>query len=119
MLYSLDRNSKTPIYLQLYELLKNDIVSGVYPFGSRLPSKRLLAEELGISRITAEHAYELLCDEGYAASRERSGYYSAYVSSDTLDYADLSAHKTVVNSISFSKESYLSEDLSFPFGLYA
>ena len=38
-----------PGYLQLYEQLRGDITEGVYPFGSRLPSKRLLSEELGIS----------------------------------------------------------------------
>ena len=64
-----------PGYLQLYEQLRGDIAEGVYPFGSRLPSKRLLSEELGISVVTAEHALSLLCEEGYAESRERKGYF--------------------------------------------
>ncbi len=66
------------IYLKLYEQLKQEIVTGAYPFGSRLPSKRTLAEEMGTSVVPAEHAYELLCEEGYAEARQRSGYYVIY-----------------------------------------
>ena len=46
--------------------------------GSRLPSKRSLAAETGLSLITVEHALALLCDEGYAEARPRSGYYAAF-----------------------------------------
>ena len=64
-----------PAYLQLYERLRGEIIDGSWPFGARMPSKRQLAEEEGVSVVTAEHAYALLCDEGYLESRERSGYY--------------------------------------------
>lgn len=67
-----------PAYLQLYRLLCRDIVSGTYPFGSKLPSKRLLATKLGISLVTVEHALTILCDEGYVGTRERSGYFVTY-----------------------------------------
>lgn len=70
------------MYLQLYKLIRNDIINQVYPYNSRLPSKRMLAEELGISTITIEHAYGLLCDEGYAEARERSGYFVIFQPSD-------------------------------------
>ena len=82
MNYTIEKQSNTPAYLQLYTQLREDIVTGVYSFGARLPSKRLLAAELGVSVITAEHAYALLCEEGYAASRERSGFLVLYRSSD-------------------------------------
>ena len=62
-------------YLSLYARLKEDILSGVSPPGSRLPSKRALAEHFGVSVITAEYAYRQLIDEGYVYTRERSGYY--------------------------------------------
>lgn len=71
-----------PLYLQLYKQLRDDIVEGVFAYNSRLPSKRLLAEEVGISTITVEHAYALLCDEGYAESRERSGYFVIFRPAD-------------------------------------
>lgn len=64
--------------MQIYRQLREDIISGVLPQGAKLPSKRLLAGELGVSLITVEHAYELLTDEGYAAARERSGYYADF-----------------------------------------
>ena len=64
--------------MQLYRELRADIVSGRLPWGTRLPSKRLLAGELGISLITVEHALALLCDEGYALSRERSGLFVCF-----------------------------------------
>ncbi|MBQ1742487.1 MAG: GntR family transcriptional regulator, partial [Oscillospiraceae bacterium] len=74
MKYFVDRSASESAYLQLYRQLREDIVSGVLKTGSRLPSKRLLADEVGVSVITVEHAYAILCDEGYAESRERSGY---------------------------------------------
>ncbi len=64
-----------PIYMQLYTQLREKIISGAYGYQSRLPSKRLLAEEIGVSTITVEHAYELLCEEGYVQARQRSGYF--------------------------------------------
>lgn len=67
-----------PVYLQLYEKLRDDIVAGVYPYYSKLPSKRTLALEHGVSIITVEHAYTLLCEEGYVESRERSGYFVVF-----------------------------------------
>ena len=75
MNYNITKSGGSPAYLQLYMQLRRDIVAGVYPAGSRLPSKRLLSQELGLSVITVEHAYVLLCEEGYAEARERSGFF--------------------------------------------
>lgn len=81
MKYTVDMNDR-PVYLQIYRLLRADIVGGAFAYGSRLPSKRLLAEELGVSTVTTEHAYDLLCEEGYAQARERSGYFVIFKRSD-------------------------------------
>ena len=62
-------------YYALYRRLKDDILQGVLAPGSKLPSKRALAEHLGVSVITVEYAYRQLMDEGYAYARERSGYF--------------------------------------------
>ena len=75
MKYVIDKELPQPAYLQLYRQLREDIRRQVYPRGTKLPSKRLLAQETGVSTITVEHTYQLLCDEGYAEARERSGYY--------------------------------------------
>ncbi len=75
-------HEKRPLYLQLYSQIRDDIVSGAYAYNSKLPSKRELAQESGVSTITVEHAYALLCDEGYAEGRARSGYVVTFRKSD-------------------------------------
>lgn len=98
MNYSVDPSLNKTAYMQLYEQLRKDIVNGVYPYGKRLPSKRLLAEETGVSVITVEHTYAILCEEGYLESRQRSGYFSIYKESDFVSSVDtafrLPVHKT-------------------------
>ena len=69
---------KPPKYLTLYETLRNEIVSGSIPYGRKLPSKRELKDRYGLSLITVEHSLELLTWEGYAVSKERSGYFADY-----------------------------------------
>ncbi len=78
MKYVIEKQNSIPAYLQLYCQLRDDIIQQLYTFGTKLPSKRLLADETGLSLITIEHAYSLLCEEGYAESRERSGYYVSF-----------------------------------------
>ena len=73
MHYHIDKTAAQSAYLQLYHQLRRDIVSGVYPLGTKMPSKRLIATETGVSVITVEHALAILCDEGYLESRERGG----------------------------------------------
>ena len=57
MRYLIQKKSGKSAYLQLYTQIRNDIVGGIYPYGTKLPSKRLIAEECGVSTITVEHAY--------------------------------------------------------------
>ena len=59
----------------LCEKIKEDIVRGRLSAGEKLPSKRKLAEHLGISVITVENAYAILEEEGYLSARERSGFF--------------------------------------------
>ena len=111
-------------YLQLYEELRRDIVSGVYPYGSRLPSKRLLSEREGISLVSVEHAYEILCDEGYAESRQRSGYYVCYREQDGFVPVGVMDGSDSVQSLSadgpvLPEATDLSEIEDFPFSVYA
>lgn len=77
---SVDFQSNIPVYIQIYEILKNKIVSGAFPYGAKLPSKRSLAVDCGVSIVTVEHAYSLLRDEDYCETRERSGCYVIYSS---------------------------------------
>lgn len=84
MRYRIDKESTKTAYMQLYEAIRHDIVSGLYQYGKKLPSKRLLSEEVGVSVITVEHTYSILCDEGYVESRERSGYFVIYKENDFI-----------------------------------
>ena len=81
MKYAIDKNSR-PVYLQIYKQIRQDIIDGIYPYLSKLPSMRLLCDELGVSTVTIEHAYALLCDEGYVEARERSGFVVIFRESD-------------------------------------
>ena len=96
MNYRITKGEK-PAYLQLYEYLRQDIAAGVFPFGSKLPSKRLMAEETGVSVITVEHAYAILAEEGYIESRQRSGYRVVYQEGDLLTAAPTAPLRTAAH----------------------
>lgn len=87
MNYAVNKNER-PVYLQIYRQIRNDIISGVFEYDSRLPSKRVLAADTGVSTVTVEHAYALLCDEGYAESRERSGFFVIFRRTDGFAAAE-------------------------------
>ena len=111
MNYNIEKQNGVPAYLQLYTQLRADIVAGVYPFGARLPSKRLLAAELELSVVTAEHAYALLCEEGYAEARERSGFFVLYRASDGFAPAAAPLRR--------SPQTRHSDTVVFPFSVLA
>ena len=73
--YSMNHRDDKSKYYYLYSAIKEDILSGTLKKNEKLPSKRSFAEHLGVSLITVETAYQMLKDEGYIESRERSGYY--------------------------------------------
>mgnify|MGYP002852555442 CR=1 FL=1 len=82
-----DDSTKEPAYIRLYRSIVNDITTGIYAYGSKLPSKRSIAEKTGVSVITVEHAITLLSEEGYVQSRERSGVFVIYRGEDFLGEA--------------------------------
>ena len=118
MKYMIEKNSAVPAYLQLYRQLRDDIVQNVYTFGTKLPSKRLLADETNVSIITIEHAYALLCEEGYAESRQRSGYYVSFRPGDGFaSTADNDKHLSVpyfTVSASTLKGNAAAQNFSYP-----
>ncbi|MEY8732784.1 PLP-dependent aminotransferase family protein [Peribacillus frigoritolerans] len=71
----LNRLSEVPLYEQLYSYIKKEIIDGRLLYGTKLPSKRKLAEFLQISQNTVETAYEQLTAEGYVEVIPRKGYY--------------------------------------------
>jgi len=75
VMFTLNTNDITPLYQQLYQQIRDQILSGELSAHTRLPSIRDLAVELEISRNTVEGAFQELCAEGYLYSKSRSGYF--------------------------------------------
>ena len=110
MKYLIDKTNR-PVYLQIYKQIRQDIVDGIYPLGAKLPSIRLLADELAVSSVTVDHAYALLCDEGYVESRERSGFVVIFRKDDRFALTDEVQTKTIL--IEHKKHDYP----DFPFSV--
>ena len=83
-LATLDPDTVTPLYRQLYDALRAAILDGRLRGGTRVPATRALAEDLGISRNTASLAYDQLHAEGYLERRLRGGTYVARILPDAL-----------------------------------
>lgn len=66
-----------PLYQKLYNFIKDDITKGVLLPGEKLPSRRSLSENLGISTVTVDNAYDQLVEEGYINAFPKKGYFVA------------------------------------------
>ncbi|GAB6411898.1 hypothetical protein bcgnr5394_16070 [Bacillus cereus] len=95
----LQLQSNTPIYLQIYEYIKAEIIQGTISVGTRLPSHRNLASQLNISRITVESAYQQLLAEGYAESKPKRGIFVANFDIDIIPNKKRNAAKKTNNLI--------------------
>jgi len=74
----LDRASSEPLYQQLYRQIREELESSSFDLNaSRVPSSRVLAASLGISRPTVNQAFSKLLEEGYLQARKRSGIFVA------------------------------------------
>lgn len=65
--------AKLPLYVQVANTLRDEIVSGVYPIGSLLPTEDSLCERFSVSRYTVREALRLLREDGLVASRRGAG----------------------------------------------
>lgn len=75
MMIRLDTEGGKRLYVQIYEYIKSEIRGGRLLKGEKLPSTRILAGNLQVSRSTVDLAYEQLVSEGYLEARPGSGYY--------------------------------------------
>ena len=75
LMYVLDKNSSDPVYIQIYDHIRQDIETGILRSGEKLPSKRAFSEQNGISISTVENAYGQLIAEGYIRSVAKKGYF--------------------------------------------
>ena len=74
-MFYFEKEAASPLYQQLYEQLRQQIMEGILPRGRNLPPTRDLAAEYHISRNTVIQAYQQLAVEGYVRSVAGSGYY--------------------------------------------
>ena len=70
---ALRRDSRTPLFRQIYTALRDAILSGKLTSGERVPPTRALADELGVSRMSVVLAYEHLASEGYLLGKGSAG----------------------------------------------
>ena len=79
----LERSASLSLYRQLYGQLRGAILDGRLPAGSRVPSSRAMATQLGVARNTVLAAVEQLAAEGFLEARQGSGtLVSAQLSAD-------------------------------------
>ena len=77
LLQRIDRGTGKPVNRQIYQVIREAILSRMLPVGLQLPSSRDLARELGMSRNTVTYAYEQLITEGYLETRSGAGTFIA------------------------------------------
>lgn len=75
LLIELHTNQETPLYEQIYNQIRDQVIHGKLRVGTKLPSKRKLGEFLQVSQTTIESAYEQLMAEGYIESIPRKGFF--------------------------------------------
>ena len=115
--YELDEKNK---YYSLYCAIRDDILWGKLKKGFRLPSKREMAENLSVSVITVQNAYDQLLAEGYIYSVQRSGYFVGEVNADFYgrrDIPEVAQPEKEEYKIDFVKGSTLTE--MFPFSVWS
>ena len=80
----LSNSSPMPLYGQIKEQVKEQILAGELPENEMLPSLRQLAKDLKISVLTTTRAYNELEQEGYITSRQGKGFFVMPSGSDLL-----------------------------------
>lgn len=100
--------------MSVYGKIRDDIEKERIKRGEKLPSKRVCAENLNVSVITVEHAYDLLAEEGYIQAKEKSGYFVIYskdaVFSAPFKSPEMSRPAGIINS---------SGNIDFSYSIYA
>ncbi|HBV87248.1 MAG TPA: PLP-dependent aminotransferase family protein [Desulfosporosinus sp.] len=99
--------SKAPLYKQIYEWVRAEIQSKNYKPHDKIPSKRKLAEHLGVSINTIDTAYSQLIDEGYIVAIPKKGYFVCDI--DIYHRINITQHE---NTQLIERKEYLKIDFS-------
>lgn len=113
LMFDIDKLQSQPIYLQLYDKMKESIIEGALREGEKLPSKRQLSQYLSVSQTTIENAYSQLIDEGFVISKPKSGYFVSDI--ESLPFIA----RTSKNTVEITEESKPTPHYPFRFQLGA
>lgn len=107
----LKNRSDIPIYEQIEEQIREQILSGRTEAGEQLPSIRQLAKDLKISVITTTRVYNDLTDEGFIESVAGKGYFVAERNNELLHERMVSQMETALeNAVTFGRNAGLSDE---------
>ena len=121
--YSFTNLKNTSLYAHLYQCIRQDIIDGKLIPGTKLPSKRSFAKNLGVSTITIENAYAQLLSEGYIYSIPKKGFYVSDFKGNIIKPVTLTTNNV---SLSSGESRFLADFSSnqtrpenFPFSVWA
>ncbi|GKX31984.1 putative HTH-type transcriptional regulator YdeL [Vallitalea longa] len=119
---NLDIDSNRPLYVQLYEYIRDEILNERIAKNEKLPSIRQLANSLDISKTTIENAYQQLSVEGYLYSLPQKGYYASsfdktFVTSKKDTYESVREQR-VKKMIKYDFKNEYVEENNFDFNLW-
>lgn len=125
LMINLQNDSKKPLYAQIYEYIRKNIADGKISCGEKLPSTRLLAKHLQISRSTVEAAYDQLLSEGYIESEPYRGYFISDISELYLDKRNVQdknisqkKHLTDIEQYTIIFSPFKNEMSHFPYSIW-
>lgn len=122
ILLSLDPDLKKPLYVQVYQLIKEKIQKKAFQNNEKLPSKRKLAKVNHISENTVMNAYNQLLVEGYIYSVERKGYYVSNIEflSPTIDLeTEEKKERLVVEKFDYDFTRSTPDQALFPYSVFS
>lgn len=96
-LITLDRNQKTPLYIQIYHQIKSHILDGQLKHQEKLTSEKQFAEFYDVSNFIVKRAYKLLEDEGYVRKIKGKGVFVHYRQTIEIDLANKSCIPMPIN----------------------
>lgn len=105
----LNNSSLVPIYEQLMDQIKKDIISGELKENEALPSVRALSSSLKISALTVKKAYDKLEEDGFVITVHGKG---TYVAPTDRSFAMEARRKAVEDAFSEAVEKALAVGLS-------
>ena len=107
----INNSSQTPIYEQIVDQVKEQIIRGNLKEGNALPSVRAMAKELRISALTVNKAYDALEQEGYVVTVHGKGSYISNIGSNIkLEELRREVEKDFETAIRKGKRSGMTDD---------